>query len=369
MGTADEQQRGAAAVGYMPQLDGIRALAAGTVIIEHWWAWLGTPVPYLFDFLGIAYWGVECFFVLSGFLITLILLDIKGKNPPLRSGLWRFYARRALRIFPPYYATIIVGAALMPPMREVIYWHALYLSDVYPLWHAGQWPPAAGHFWSLAVEEQFYLVWPFVVLALPVPMLKRVALGLCVLAPLSRYALWHAVGVEQLIIYTSPTSALDLLGFGAFLACLSSEKKLSKYSAFTERLKVAGFIALLAYPFLFLYLRETVLFAAIDRTLLALVFGAFIAFAANGYDGLLGKTLTSSPLLWLGTVSYGLYIYHPFVPYLYRYFRRVFGLMHSSYFAASYVQLPIMALILFALTAASYYLLERPIRAWRRYFA
>ncbi len=142
---------------YRPQLDGLRAIAVMAVVFQHFapsgWS---KVIPWG----GL---GVTLFFVLSGYLITGILL--KGREEP---GMLRhFYIRRALRIFPVYYATLLIAALLaIPPVRETFWWHAFYLSNVlFAL--KNSYFGAVSPFWSLAVEQHFYLIWPWVVLFVP----------------------------------------------------------------------------------------------------------------------------------------------------------------------------------------------------------
>ena len=147
--------------GYLRQLDSVRTIAVAMVIATHW-----IPKATTFWFNGGM--GVKVFFVLSGFLITGILLDARGQAD--QSGVGRtavlknFYARRFLRIFPLFYATLALTFLLgVPTVRQFIWWLMFYLGNVLLALH-GQWLSGIAHFWSLAVEEQFYLVWPVLIL-------------------------------------------------------------------------------------------------------------------------------------------------------------------------------------------------------------
>ena len=137
----------------MPELDGLRAFAFAAVAVHHW-------RPRHFDFPLVS--GVHLFFVLSGFLITGILLDARTRNetsasqgvlPTLRA----FYVRRFLRIFPLYYAALAIATWFdVAGLRQSWPWHASYLSN-YQIFLKNDWIGLVGHFWTLAVEEQFYL--------------------------------------------------------------------------------------------------------------------------------------------------------------------------------------------------------------------
>ncbi|MHC2479153.1 acyltransferase family protein [Rhizobium leguminosarum] len=143
-----------------PQLDGLRAIALLSVFYSHFWQ----------ESSNLGHLGVRFFFVLSGFLITNILLNVKGHDNHT-AGITVFFARRAARIWPPYFLTLgfcwlAAGPLRLPMMQESLPWHALFLSNIWYATHGSE-PWALGHLWTLAVEEQFYLIWPFVILALP----------------------------------------------------------------------------------------------------------------------------------------------------------------------------------------------------------
>lgn len=354
-------------VGYMPHLDGIRAFAVGGVILEHWASGLPRPIRETVARLDLGGWGVECFFVLSGFLITLLLLNSKERTPSFATALGHFYSRRALRIFPAYYLILFIGLLTVPSMREVIGWHALYLSNLYPLWH-DTFVPIGGHFWSLAVEEQFYLFWPLVVLLTPTRPLMYVALALCVVAPLTRWALWHAMGGIHLSMWTFPTTALDLLGFGAFLACAKHRFRLQANDVFVRRIRFAGLAAFMAYAIAMIEFSDTAEFAIFARSLIALAFGALILHASYGFSGIAGRVFGNPLLVWLGVISYGLYLFHPFVPLIYVHALGVFSLSAETW-GVYYIRYPVLVTLLIGVTAASFYLWEQPVRRYRKYFA
>lgn len=153
-------QAPASALSHMKQLDGLRAIAVLSVLYYHFYS---NALPF-----GIM--GVRLFFVLSGFLITGILLQCRrlaetGGQSSLFT-LRRFYIRRFLRIFPLFYLVLLVSAVInLQGFRDGLWWHAAYLSNVY--FAAGGNAGATIHFWSLSVEEQFYLIWPWLILYVP----------------------------------------------------------------------------------------------------------------------------------------------------------------------------------------------------------
>ena len=179
-------------------------------------AWSHWERPYQF---GIPFGaGVHLFYVLSGFLITGILLDVRERADRV-AGLKAFYIRRALRIFPAFYLTLALAwIADVPPVRETFWWHALYLSNV-QIVVSGEWPGAISHFWSLAVEEQFYLLWPWLIVWVPRRWLVPAIVAAIAVAPLFR--LWLAmIGYRETMLGVLTPGWLDSLGVGALLALM-----------------------------------------------------------------------------------------------------------------------------------------------------
>jgi peptidoglycan/LPS O-acetylase OafA/YrhL len=203
---------------HVPSLDGIRAISILIVIGFH----LGV--------LGFGWAGVQIFFVLSGYLITGILLEDRERYS-LTPYLKRFYWRRSLRIFPVYYGYLLVLAlaqrlfGVAPEIAGSWLPLSTYTMDfarMNPVDPGGHW---AVHLWSLAVEEQFYLVWPWVVFFLSRHSLSRVAIGLVIAGPLIRLATAMLVppftgAYVGRVVYVSPFSQVDAFAAGAAIAIL-----------------------------------------------------------------------------------------------------------------------------------------------------
>jgi peptidoglycan/LPS O-acetylase OafA/YrhL len=305
-------------------LDGIRGIAVLAIIAYHTLRVTGDGglVLHAWRFVQESTWsGVDLFFVLSGFLITGILLDsTQGK------GYFRnFYARRALRIMPLYYATlclalIVVPLALGPSRLPALYsrltsnqlWLWLYLQN-YLQSHGEHQLPGFGHFWTLAVEEQFYWVWPFVVYFVSRRRLLWLCLAVCLAEPFVRLSLLH-IGVSGWAVRELTPTRMDTLLWGALVAILIRDKDL------LARWRTPLYIAASASALTLLALTRTrgfLLYGAPEMivagySLFALLFAVLILTSAENH-GLLGQALSAPALRWFGKYSYALYIVHPIV--------------------------------------------------------
>jgi peptidoglycan/LPS O-acetylase OafA/YrhL len=345
---------------YMPQIDGLRALAVALVFAHH----MEVLAPSVSA--GMALGGVKLFFVISGFLITGILLrsraDIDSRRRSRLAVLKEFYLRRTFRIFPLYYLVIGAGLVLgLEPAREIWVWLVTYTLNFY-LANLGWFVANYAHFWSLAVEEQFYLVWPWVIILVPRRWLAA-AIGAAVLTgPLFRY--WIFVNSQSGIdTYVLPPGYLDFLGIGALVA-LALDRGLT-----TERLRV--WLARLALPAALgssvVVLRVGWLDGPIGFALrdlaLALTLCWIVTAASVGLRGWAGRVLASPPLVYMGRVSYGLYVYHPFM--IVFYYRHV-PASWSSYPASKLVSFVLIGALTLAVSSISLHYFEDPIRRWGR---
>ncbi|MBK8553825.1 MAG: acyltransferase [Ignavibacteria bacterium] len=150
-------------VSYMPQLDSLRTFAVFSVLIGHWFAEFEK-----FSNFPFGMFGVTLFFVLSGFLITQILISGRIDTEEIFKkkihSIKQFYIRRTLRIFPIYYITIFICLLFnVQDIRDKFFWFLFYASNIY-FYNINDWAGSLSHLWTLAVEEQFYLLWPFIIL-------------------------------------------------------------------------------------------------------------------------------------------------------------------------------------------------------------
>ena len=313
--------------GHLPALDGLRALAV-FVVVEHNISLVtggqGAVFHQLESMLHRGWMGVQLFFVLSGFLITRILLETQRSPDYFRS----FYSRRALRIFPLYYATLIFLFLLLPALgrtpaemaedmpfsRQAWLW--AYLSNWTGPRGLGGGSPPVFHFWSLAVEEQFYLLWPLVVLFCTPKQLMQVCGGV-VLASLLCRAAYLLSGTDPTAIYTSTLSRMDALALGALVAAwmLSPSRPQPSRANVTRLLWIAAAIAASGWIVTRGYPRFTVTEESIGFTLVALVFAGLMAagvLAASVPDaqGRWYRALAAPMLRPIAKYSYAIYVFH-----------------------------------------------------------
>jgi peptidoglycan/LPS O-acetylase OafA/YrhL len=305
-----------------PVLDGIRGIAILIVLFHHLVYSSGIDRGFWFDLqffrLGYSSWvGVDLFFVLSGFLITGILYEAKGSERYFSS----FYGRRVLRIFPLYYGFLLFAVLLfphwLPPesaqnLQQNQHWYWLYLSNFYVALEGWQDPTHLGHFWSLAIEEQFYLLWPMAVWALDRRALMRLAVACFVGALVIRLALVLA-DVSTLVAYVMLPTRMDSLAAGAFLAlCIRGPGGTSVLERWPRWVLSGSAVVVVG-----LYLREgrldfeDPLVTIVGYTAIATAGASLIAVALTAQShGWIRRGLSAIPLTLLGRYSYGLYVYH-----------------------------------------------------------
>ena len=294
---------------YVPALDGVRGIAIMLVVLYHNFGFG--------DQFYIGWLGVDLFFVLSGYLITGILIDTVNSKKYLRN----FYARRVLRIFPLYYLVLIIFLILFPAINfhkqslgyytDNQLWFWGYLENWLLIFNFPQGTEYLNHFWSLAVEEQFYLIWPFIVLLLKKPKTLLVfMLFVLVLLVVVRSCLW-SLKIENFnytLFYRF--TRIDGICIGCIIA-LSQKINLNFLSKNTAYI-VTG---LAGINFLFYFLNRAGEFdfpylAFVGYTTFAAMFGLLVNEAAMGNNRLVNTLFSLPPLRYIGRISYGFYIFH-----------------------------------------------------------
>ena len=329
---------------YFPQLDGVRAIAALMVIFFHM-AQMGIRIPGLASF---GETGVDLFFVLSGFLITGILLKARERD---WAEVRTFYIRRTLRIFPLYYGYLILASALS---ATIAFWNWIYLQNV-PI-ALGAPMGNIGHFWSLAIEEQFYFIWPFVVLFLP---RRRLQLALwCIIAGtvLCRIFLVRHGHIE---VYYLTITRLDGLAAGALLALHQTRGSLTRRRPALQFLVALSFL-LLAWEGLRFHGAGLPFVQVTKFSLLACFYASALGLLLTTTSTSATRWLASTPMRFLGRISYGLYVFHPPV------FRLCFAHMANRPAALkAFAGLAVTLIVAFL----SWHLLERPFLLLKTRFA
>jgi peptidoglycan/LPS O-acetylase OafA/YrhL len=352
---------------YMPQLDSVRALAVLGVMLWHFW---GAP----FGVLGVL--GVQLFFVLSGFLITSILLRERERfRAGIRSGWFvvrQFYVRRCLRIFPLFYATLAVcWATALTDAHEGLVWHATYASNFY-FARVGDYASDLAHFWTLAVEEQFYLFWPFIVLFATRRLLLPILIATSAVAPLYRgIGAWAGVDSTGawLWLFVPPFANCDSLAIGALLAYGSSAAPGAR-AVRTTLLKTAAWLAVpVALTFWIMSVLDIELHVwrmGFQNTAWALLFAWLIARAGQGLGGGVGRLLQLWPLRYIGRISYGLYLFHPFMERVARWTFAAVALPFPSNHVAVLILLSAASV---AFASVSWVFYEAPLNGLKQRFA
>jgi peptidoglycan/LPS O-acetylase OafA/YrhL len=301
----------------MPSLDGLRGLAILLVLAHQFDPSrdaTGGVAHVVHLALNLGWSGVQLFFVLSGFLITGILLEARASPRYYRA----FFGRRVLRIFPLYYLALFVAFVIAPALggpptraqEQLVFW-AYCVNWTQPF---GVGAALLPHFWSLAVEEQFYLAWPFVVRRLAPAAVARLAIALAILAVLARVAVRLAALPDE-AAYTWTVCRMDALALGALLAAAARDADLSPrlarrgpaIIALAILVGLAGLGVTRGYP------RTTALGQTLGYTALAVAFAGLVLAAVLADvrgTGPLRAALTFAPLRAVGRVSYGMYVIH-----------------------------------------------------------
>ncbi|WP_161596757.1 acyltransferase family protein [Chitinophaga vietnamensis] len=361
---------------YIKSLDGLRAVAITLVMLYH------------FEILHFGWIGIQLFFVLSGYLIGGILLREKMQPADLGVRLRKFWGRRVLRIFPVYYAYLLAFALIcavtgFPPA----YWRQLpyLLTYTYNLTFFGNWSLSSvyTHLWSLCVEEQFYLTFPLLIFLLSLKRLRVLTLVILLLGPAFR---WWLVYFMQLhgkadyqawdIVYTFPLSYLDAFFIGAGLHLFSLQRSVRKphwyfiaalmitLAAGTANYLLADKTSIRGYDFdshyapywsvLGFYVRDISSYGHVWYFLvLNFLSAAILLLLTSEFHSPLQRALTAlletKPLVAIGKVSYGMYIFHFILQIV------IIKTIHLPV----YLLFLLDFLLVYLLAAASYYLLEQ----------
>lgn len=331
----------------IPSLDGLRAISIGMVITSHV---IGTQNFILFDevvgkqleYLGML--GVRVFFVISGYLISSLLLHELDTTKHIH--LTRFYFRRTFRIFPPYYFLILVVVLL-----QAVGWVTLVPGDViHAITYTVNYHPERswylGHAWSLSVEEQFYLLWPATLLLTGRRRGLWIAFAVILICPIIRLGYYYFLPslIRYEVGYRFETVA-DSIAAGCALAGMHEWFKRQRlyhiilYSKFFVLIPIIILCASALNP----RLRLSLLFGV---TIQNIGIAACIAWCVTRYSGKIGGLLNSKLMVFLGVMSYSIYLWQQL-------FLNPFSTSMTSRF-------PLNLVLVGAASLVSYYLIERP---------
>jgi len=332
----------------LPALDGLRALAVLLVLVQHGFFTDMHPI------LSPGPIGVRLFFVLSGFLITGLL--IRARTDAEAAGVsmgtvWRaFLGRRAVRIFPLAYLALFVAWLLgTPALTADAGWYALYLGNLHTAFY-GHASDGLAFFWSLAVEEQFYVVWPCVILFLPRRAWQPIALGALIVAALARIGHYELGG--PLPAYVLTWCRMDALAWGAFLAM--------RRVRLVESVLGIGAVVLIAG----LSARASVHLSGLE-SICVIASGLAVSGLSTGCAG---RLFSLRPLVGLGAISYGVYVWSGLMPWLILpLIERQLGITvmpaHGS--LAGFL---VLSAATIGLAVVSWQLFERPLNDLKRWF-
>jgi peptidoglycan/LPS O-acetylase OafA/YrhL len=304
---------------YFKQLDGLRFLAVLAIMAVHW-----LKISSIMIYSNIASnISVDLYFVLSGFLITRILLQQKIKKDENTTtgaqALKIFYIRRSLRIFPIYYLLIFICIALnVTPEREIYPWLMSYTTNFLRFKTASLGP--FGHLWTLAIEEQFYLLFPFFILWIPRQWLKRFLIAGIFLAIISRYFslfVFH----NTLGVFLFPFCCADALCIGGLLAySLVYEKTIKPIlnKKYFLILSVVAFVVC-SYRFINIQVNDYLSLLLLRLSISGMCIWIIGTGINNEYKGIMKLILENSFVIYLGKICYGIYLFHFLAPYIAKY--------------------------------------------------
>lgn len=367
------QKSNAKEIQYFRQLDGFRFLCISAVMISHFGESVTTnrfPLGY----------GVMFFFVLSSFLITRILLTSKDFNESKGMGnkysLRQFYVRRFLRIFPIYYLLIIFMYAInWVPCRQIIVSLLTFTTNfkIGSGFNAGDF----NHLWSLAVEEQFYIFFPFLIYFIKFKNIYFLLLSFIFIGLAGRAALFFYNAQYLPFSNFHTISCLDSLGIGGLLAYMSIYKADALKVILTNKISfptsILTFLAFMIFSFSIFtgsekYNFTSMVFMRFFFNVMSFwILGWAVIF---GYKGLIKTVLENKVVVYLGRISYGLYLYHLFVPRFVTIVLHHFRLdnLFGNDIISFIYKIIIYTSVTIVIASGSWFIIEKPINGLKKYF-
>ncbi|ANW96092.1 hypothetical protein AXE80_07280 [Wenyingzhuangia fucanilytica] len=345
---------------YISGLNGVRAIAVFLVVIAHWF-----PQDHFLKIFPIGNFGVDVFFVLSGFLISRILFQEIKKNTNKVRILKVFLWRRFIRIFPIYYLTLfflyLTRNTIGNNFVENINWYLFYVSN-YLNYKETKWFGALAHLWSLSVEEQFYLFWPLLLLFI-IKKKNILITGIMFIIIGTIYPFiiggWHKV---------LTIACLNTFGSGIILAY--SEVFEPKWkNIFFKYIKSIGYLMLSLIIINYLIYKIPFFSTRLATSIIAVQI--IIFFKEKKEKNIIYRVCNSKVLDFLGMISYGLYLYHNLVPRYWKASINKLGLStpYSKNYEFTYWESFLMVLILILTSYISWVIIEKPFLKLKKYIS
>ena len=358
-------------------LDTLRAFAVFFVLVQHFGVWFDNTSPsgrFIKDVLipdGGA--GVYLFFVLSGFLITSILLNAKNIDQGARplSVLKNFYIRRSLRIFPVYYFLLFLLVAIdYPDVRKYFVYFATYTSNILT-YRTNAWN-SFSHTWTLAVEEQFYLLWPWLIIFVNNKYLRYVFFAAIITGIVSTYITLMQGHMTALLVFNS----FDAFGLGSMYAWARlNDKRARQFETAIKILVVPTLIVYFSWKLNYLYPTPFSV-PCLVKTVNSVIAMWLIILVVRNKSAWIGKYFLGNRFLnYIGKISYGLYLYH--YVYLMYFCGKVNQYLYditlpypqvNKVIRDSHVDYWIQVAIMVLIASISYYLIEKPLLNLKKYF-
>lgn len=340
-------------------LNGLRAIAVIMVVISHW-----LPMNHFLNVLPLGGIGVDVFFVLSGFLISRILFQQKktiAENRNLKfQAIKNFIVRRALRIFPIYY--LFLGVLYITngsKVRDGFIYYLTYTSNYY-FYQTKDWHGFMAHLWSLAVEEQFYIIWPLLVFFI----VKKYSVKL-LLFVIAFGTVFHLIQKEHMA-YILTFSCINAFGIGALLAYVEVYKP--NFEVLFKRLVKISFL-----PMIVLYVLQYTFFHFNyfpSRLFISIItVNCIVVCLVNDSKNILFVFLSNRVLNFVGMISYGIYLYHCPLPAYWRRIIRTFDLKSPfEVLEVNYYELLAQFALLIIISYFSWVIIEKPILKLKKHF-
>lgn len=334
---------------YFKQLDGLRAIALLIVLCCHW-----LPSISFFHSYNIGELSLGTFFVLSGFLITRILLEKKNQYLKNETSILRalniFYFRRCLRIFPIYYLFLIFLFGLnFEAIRSEIFYHGLYISNFLFVLN-GEFSNGLAHLWSLSVEEQFYLIWPLLIFWIPLEKLKLFFYCTILVGIISFSVLSNLIPLGGLLVF----ARIDAFAWGGLLALLLNQNKIT---ILTSQNKL---IFVLSLVFVSLHFISLGALQPLRESLFYVIFFFFLAKLIVNENRIFSKIFENRILRYLGKISYGIYLYHNVMQWLLPYFTEKYGIPFPDK-ENEFLRFCLYLIVTIFIASMSWFLIEKPL--------